>query len=183
MRRRRDHDARRARIHRCLRQRAHGGKSGRRDADDDLHVLGALDEADRHLLGFRRVELRRLAQNAEHGDAVAADFGVEIGQPVDRFLVDAAVVVERCRRDRKGAGGLGVSLSCGSSCLVVPGPCEASNRFKTLVTEVDGALTVAVVPVTGDVDLKVLASAGALRRSCPVRRHPRPVCSALLCRP
>ena len=30
--------------------------------------------------------------------------------------------------------------------------------FKTLVTEVDGVLTVAVVPVTGDVDLKALAA-------------------------
>jgi Cys-tRNA(Pro)/Cys-tRNA(Cys) deacylase len=31
--------------------------------------------------------------------------------------------------------------------------------FKTLVAEVDGVLTVAVVPVTGDVDLKALAAA------------------------
>ncbi|MEW2549401.1 Cys-tRNA(Pro) deacylase [Streptomyces sp. NPDC047002] len=31
--------------------------------------------------------------------------------------------------------------------------------FKTLVAEVDGALTVAVVPVTGQLDLKALASA------------------------
>ncbi|HEX6872520.1 MAG TPA: Cys-tRNA(Pro) deacylase [Micromonosporaceae bacterium] len=31
--------------------------------------------------------------------------------------------------------------------------------FKTLVTEVDGVMTVAVVPVTGDVDLKALAAA------------------------
>jgi Cys-tRNA(Pro)/Cys-tRNA(Cys) deacylase len=31
--------------------------------------------------------------------------------------------------------------------------------FKTLVTEVDGALAVAVVPVTGEVDLKALAAA------------------------
>lgn len=31
--------------------------------------------------------------------------------------------------------------------------------FKTLVAEVDGALTVAVVPVTGDLDLKALAAA------------------------
>ena len=30
--------------------------------------------------------------------------------------------------------------------------------FKTLVTEVDGALTVAVVPVTGELDLKALAT-------------------------
>ena len=31
--------------------------------------------------------------------------------------------------------------------------------FKTLVTQVDGALTVAVVPVAGDIDLKALAAA------------------------
>jgi hypothetical protein len=110
MRRRRDHDARSAGIHRGLGQRAHRGKSRRRDADDDLHVLGPLDEAYRHLLGLGCVEFRRLAQNAEHGDAVAADFGVEIGQPVDRFLVDTAVIVERRRRDRKSAGGLGGKL-------------------------------------------------------------------------
>lgn len=37
--------------------------------------------------------------------------------------------------------------------------------FKTLVTEVDGALTVAVVPVSGDVDLKALASAAGGKRA------------------
>ncbi|MFI7076632.1 Cys-tRNA(Pro) deacylase [Micromonospora sp. NPDC049903] len=37
--------------------------------------------------------------------------------------------------------------------------------FKTLVTEVDGALTVAVVPVTGELDLKALASAVGGKRA------------------
>ena len=37
--------------------------------------------------------------------------------------------------------------------------------FKTLVTEVDGALTVAVVPVTGDLDLKALAGAVGGKRA------------------
>ena len=37
--------------------------------------------------------------------------------------------------------------------------------FKTLVTEVDGALTVAVVPVSGDVDLKALAGAAGGKRA------------------
>lgn len=37
--------------------------------------------------------------------------------------------------------------------------------FKTLVTEVDGALTVAAVPVTGDLDLKALAAAVAGKRA------------------
>jgi Cys-tRNA(Pro)/Cys-tRNA(Cys) deacylase len=37
--------------------------------------------------------------------------------------------------------------------------------FKTLVTEVDGALTVAVVPVNGDLDLKALATAARGKRA------------------
>ncbi|HCT75285.1 MAG TPA: Cys-tRNA(Pro) deacylase [Micromonosporaceae bacterium] len=36
---------------------------------------------------------------------------------------------------------------------------DPAQVFKTLVTEVDGGLTVAIVPVTGDIDLKALASA------------------------
>ena len=44
--------------------------------------------------------------------------------------------------------------------------------FKTLVTEVDGDLTVAVVPVTGDVDLKALAgAAGGKRAAMADRTH------------
>jgi Cys-tRNA(Pro)/Cys-tRNA(Cys) deacylase len=37
--------------------------------------------------------------------------------------------------------------------------------FKTLVTEVDGVLTVAVVPVIGEVDLKALATAAGGKRA------------------
>jgi Cys-tRNA(Pro)/Cys-tRNA(Cys) deacylase len=37
--------------------------------------------------------------------------------------------------------------------------------FKTLVAEVDGALVVGVVPVTGDLDLKALASASGGKRA------------------
>ena len=37
--------------------------------------------------------------------------------------------------------------------------------FKTLVTEVDGELTVAVVPVTGELDLKALAAAAGGKRA------------------
>ena len=37
--------------------------------------------------------------------------------------------------------------------------------FKSLVTEVDGALTVAVVPVTGELDLKALAAAAGGKRA------------------
>jgi Cys-tRNA(Pro)/Cys-tRNA(Cys) deacylase len=42
---------------------------------------------------------------------------------------------------------------------------EHARVFKTLVTEVDGGLTVAVVPVTGDVDLKALAGAVGGKRA------------------
>jgi Cys-tRNA(Pro)/Cys-tRNA(Cys) deacylase len=41
----------------------------------------------------------------------------------------------------------------------------AARVFKTLVAEVDGALTVAVVPVTGDLDLKALAAAVGGKRA------------------
>jgi Cys-tRNA(Pro)/Cys-tRNA(Cys) deacylase len=40
-----------------------------------------------------------------------------------------------------------------------------AELFKTLVAEVDGALTVAVVPVTGDLDLKALAYAAGGKRA------------------
>jgi Cys-tRNA(Pro)/Cys-tRNA(Cys) deacylase len=36
---------------------------------------------------------------------------------------------------------------------------DPARVFKTLITEVDGSLTVAIVPVTGEVDLKALATA------------------------
>lgn len=42
--------------------------------------------------------------------------------------------------------------------------------FKTLVTEVDGALTVAVVPVTGELDLKALAAAAGGKRAAVADR-------------
>jgi Cys-tRNA(Pro)/Cys-tRNA(Cys) deacylase len=42
---------------------------------------------------------------------------------------------------------------------------EPARLFKTLVTEVDGDLTVAVVPVTGELDLKALAAAAGGKRA------------------
>lgn len=42
---------------------------------------------------------------------------------------------------------------------------EPERVFKTLVTEVDGVLTVAVVPVTGELDLKALAAAAGGKRA------------------
>jgi len=43
--------------------------------------------------------------------------------------------------------------------------------FKTLVADVDGELTVAVVPVTGDVDLKALAAATDGKRATMADRR------------
>jgi Cys-tRNA(Pro)/Cys-tRNA(Cys) deacylase len=42
---------------------------------------------------------------------------------------------------------------------------DPGRLFKTLVTRVDGALTVAVVPVSGTLDLKALAAAAGGRRA------------------
>lgn len=42
---------------------------------------------------------------------------------------------------------------------------EARQVFKTLVARVDGALTVAIVPVSGTLDLKALASAAGGRKA------------------
>ncbi len=42
---------------------------------------------------------------------------------------------------------------------------DPARVFKTLVTEVDGKLTVAVVPVTGEIDLKALAAAAGGKKA------------------
>jgi Cys-tRNA(Pro)/Cys-tRNA(Cys) deacylase len=42
---------------------------------------------------------------------------------------------------------------------------DPAQVFKSLVTEVDGVLTVAVVPVTGELDLKALAAAVGGKRA------------------
>jgi Cys-tRNA(Pro)/Cys-tRNA(Cys) deacylase len=42
---------------------------------------------------------------------------------------------------------------------------DAAQVFKTLVTRVDGTLTVAVVPVSGQLDLKALATAAGGRKA------------------
>jgi len=42
---------------------------------------------------------------------------------------------------------------------------DPARLFKTLIAEVDGRLTVAVVPVTGELDLKALAGAAGGKRA------------------
>ena len=44
------------------------------------------------------------------------------------------------------------------------------SLFKTLIADVDGALTVAVVPVTGELDLKALAGAAGGKRAVLAER-------------
>jgi Cys-tRNA(Pro)/Cys-tRNA(Cys) deacylase len=58
----------------------------------------------------------------------------------------------------EAAAALGASLG-------VPADDVRRRVFKTLVAEVDGALTVAVVPVTGSLDLKALAAAAGGKRA------------------
>jgi len=48
---------------------------------------------------------------------------------------------------------------------------DPARVFKTLVTEVDGTPTVAIVPVTGDVDLKALAAAAGGKRAAMAGRE------------
>lgn len=47
---------------------------------------------------------------------------------------------------------------------------DPARVFKTLVAEVDGGLTVAVVPVTGELDLKALAAATGGKRAAMADR-------------
>ena len=47
---------------------------------------------------------------------------------------------------------------------------DPARVFKTLVTEVDGGLTVAIVPVTGELDLKALAAAAGGKRAAMADR-------------
>ncbi|GAA1617893.1 Cys-tRNA(Pro) deacylase [Catellatospora bangladeshensis] len=47
---------------------------------------------------------------------------------------------------------------------------DPARVFKTLVTEVDGRLTVAVVPVTGEIDLKALAAAAGGKKAAMADR-------------
>jgi hypothetical protein len=64
---------------------------------------GALDHAGGDLDRLLMIEFGRLTHDAEHGDARAAGRQIVVRHPVDRREVDAAVVVERGRRDREGA--------------------------------------------------------------------------------
>ena len=102
---RRDHHAGCARLHRLARQRAHGGEARRGNADDDGPASHdrhrTLDDGER----FPRLELRRLAENAEDRDAIGADARIEVEEAVEARPVDCAIRRERRGCDRIDAGG------------------------------------------------------------------------------
>ena len=92
--------------HGGVRQGAHRGKSGRRDADDERQLWRARnaagDEADRLVV----IELRRFAHDAENGATVGASGDIVVDHAVDAGLVDPAVGEKRRGRDWKDAFGV-----------------------------------------------------------------------------
>jgi Cys-tRNA(Pro)/Cys-tRNA(Cys) deacylase len=79
--------------------------------------------------------------------------------PATRALTGAGVAfTERAYEHDPDAGGYGTEAA---EALGV----DPARVLKTLVTEVDGALTVAVVPVSGSLDLKALAAAVGGKRA------------------
>ena len=85
------------------------------------------------------------------------------GTPATKALVAAGVshVVRPYEHDpRAHAEG----LSYGEEAALALGV-EPARVFKTLLAEVDGALTVAVVPVDGQLDLKALATAVGAKKA------------------
>jgi Cys-tRNA(Pro)/Cys-tRNA(Cys) deacylase len=63
-----------------------------------------------------------------------------------------------------GPGGHGHAHGYGDVAVAALGA-DAAQVFKTLVARVDGTLTVAVVPVSGQLDLKALAAAAGGRKA------------------
>ncbi|WP_299278751.1 Cys-tRNA(Pro) deacylase [uncultured Georgenia sp.] len=82
------------------------------------------------------------------------------GTPALRALQEAGVehVVREYTHDP--SSGLSYGLEAAQALGVDP-----ARVFKTLVAEVDGGLVVAVVPVTGELDLKALAAAVGGKRA------------------
>jgi hypothetical protein len=75
---RRDHDACRARIHDAARQRPHGRIAGRRHPDYDGSGSGPLDHAAGDVERLLRLQLGRLAHDAQHRDPGAAGLQIEV---------------------------------------------------------------------------------------------------------
>src|SRR5215212_9731295 len=80
------------------------------------------------------------------------------GTPATVVLTEAGVefcLHEYLHDPRAGSYGLEAAHALGDHLGLEP-----ARVFKTLMASVDGALTVAVVPVSGQLDLKALARAG-----------------------
>jgi hypothetical protein len=81
-------------IHDAAREGAHGGKSRRRHADDHRQLAATRDDAAREGDRLLRVELGRLAHDAEDGETVHAAAAVELDHPLHGGFIDPPVVVE-----------------------------------------------------------------------------------------
>ncbi|WP_037906091.1 Cys-tRNA(Pro) deacylase [Actinacidiphila yeochonensis] len=90
------------------------------------------------------------------------------GTPATVALDRAGVAYSVHAYAHDAASDLSYGLEAAAALGAVLGvdPAEVEGRvFKTLVAEVDGALTVAVVPVSGSLDLKALATAAGGKRA------------------
>lgn len=85
---------------------------------------------------------------------------VPTGTPAIRTLTAAGVRHEVATYEHDPATGLGYGLEAAVALGLAP-----AQVFKTLVAQVDDRLTVAVVPVTGHLDLKALAAAVGGKRA------------------
>ena len=100
----RHHHARRARLHRDVREFLHGCEARGADADHDRDatVDVAADRFDERA-AFTAAELRRFTHHAEHGDAGHAMRQVKLHQAPDAAEIDGAVVRERRDRNDENA--------------------------------------------------------------------------------
>lgn len=94
------------------------------------------------------------------------DARTSTGTPALVALVAAGVPHTARTYEHDPASDLGYGLEAAHLLGVPP-----EQVFKTLVAEVDGSLTVAVVPVTGTLDLKALAAAVGGKRGAMADAH------------
>ena len=92
--------------------------------------------------------------------AVAKSKPVAGGTPALVLLVEQGVPHTAHAYDHDAGNAVGYGLEAAQVLGIPP-----EQVFKTLMAEVDGALTVAVVPVTGKLDLKALAGAVGGKRA------------------
>ena len=102
-RRRGDHHAGGAYLHRRSRELTHRGKAGGGDADDDWQPRARYNLPGQRQRFLVR-ELRCLAHHAEDGDAVDAGLDIEIDHAVDAGEVDRTIFGKRRGGDDVDAG-------------------------------------------------------------------------------